>query len=473
MAFSEDCERQVGRDEGLSVTARDQQVDGLSDFAELMAHEQEFSGDRIDPAVRRKRRRRGLIITAVCFVLLLAVTGGYTGWALTAPVDPPAVAARAPQVPVGDPVATVTPTAAASAISIAGADAYLGEAASGTWSATGTGEPLPIASITKLVTALVILDAAPLTSADDPGPTITFGEADHDLYDEYYVRGATIAPMPTGTSMSLHDALAVMLIPSASNYAEALSSRIFGSQNAFLSATRDWLVANGLTGTTVTEPTGISPGNTSTPADLLAIAKLAAAHPAIAQIVATPSVSIPGAGQLHNTNSLLGTAGITGLKTGNLGEGTHNLLYTAKLDVGAADSLAVTGVVLGGSSRESVNATVIAALDSIRSGFHQVPVATDGQEVGSISTPWGSAAKLVIGESASIFTWSDTPIELTMDIDTPPTYRDGTVVGSVTWTAGPNTVTAPVKISGSVDPPTEWWRLTHPSELGSLMDAGD
>ena len=45
-----------------------------------------------------------------------------------------------------------TSTAAASAISVAGADAYLGETASGTWAATGTGEPLPIASITKLIT---------------------------------------------------------------------------------------------------------------------------------------------------------------------------------------------------------------------------------------------------------------------------------------------------------------------------------
>ena len=139
--------------------------------------------------------------------------------------------------------------------------------------------------------------------------------------------------------------------------------------------------------------------------------------------------------------------------------------------MGAPDPLAITGVVLGGSSRESVNATVIAELESIRSGFHQVPVASEGQEIGTISTPWGSTATLVIGEDASIFTWSDTPIELTMDIDTPPTYRDGTAVGTVTWTAGPNTVTAPVAIAGTIDPPTEWWRLTHPSELGSATDA--
>jgi D-alanyl-D-alanine carboxypeptidase (penicillin-binding protein 5/6) len=457
------------------LTAPNQPTDGLSDFAELMTHEQEFASprDRIDPAARRKRRRRGLIITAICVVLLLAATGGYIGWALTAPVNPPAVTTRMPQVPTVEAASIAVAPASASAISVSGADAYLGAEANGIRSSSGTGDPLPIASITKLITALVILDAVPLASADDPGPTITFDKSDHDLYDRYYVQGATIAPMPTGTSMSLHDALAAMLIPSASNYAEALSSRIFGSQDAFLAATRDWLSGHGLTGTPITEPTGISPRNTSTPADLLTIGKLAAAHPAIAQIVAIPSISLPGAGQVYNTNGLLGTAGITGLKTGTLGEGTYSLLYTSTLDVGAADPLVVTGVVLGGSTRESVNAGVLATLDSIRAGFHEVPVATSGQEVGMISTPWGSAAQLVIGEDATILTWSDTPIVMTMDIETPPTYRDGTVVGSVSWTAGPNTVTAPVKITGSIDPPTEWWRLTHPAELGSSTDTGD
>ncbi len=454
--------------EGTSMTAPSPPADGLSEFAELMTHEQDLADDRdrITPEVRRARRRRGLIVTAVCLVLLLAACGGYIGWALTAPVAAPEVSTQTPQVPAVEAAVAVVPPANASAISISGADAYLGEGASGIWSSSGTGDPRPIASITKLITAMVILDTVPLASADDPGPTITFTKADHDLYDRYYVQGATIAPMPTGTAMSLHDALAAMLIPSASNYAEALSSRIFGSQNAFLAATRSWLSAHGLTGTTITEPTGISPRNTSTPADLLAIGKLAAAHPAIAQIVATSSISLPGAGQLYNTNGLLGTSGITGLKTGTLGEGTYSLLYTATLDVGAADPLAVTGVILGGDSRESVNAGAIAVLDGIRAGFHEVPLATSGQEVGTISTPWGSTAQLVIGESASIFTWSDTPIVVTMDIKTPPTYQDGSVVGTVTWTAGPNTVTAPVTIQGSIDQPSEWWRLTHPSELG-------
>ncbi|MCC2031290.1 D-alanyl-D-alanine carboxypeptidase family protein [Microbacterium allomyrinae] len=449
------------------MTTDHQSPDELADLAELMRHEQEFPArSSRDDATRRRRRRRGLIVTAVVTAIVLGTAGGYVGWALTAPLSAPVITSSTPEVAAPAAAVIALPSEGASAVSVSGGDAYLGAAASGTWSASGTDEPRSIASISKLITALVVLDAKPLANADDPGPTITFDKADHDLYDKYYVMGATIAAMPTGSSMSQRDALSTMLIPSASNYAEAVSTWAFGSQSAFLNATRRWLAAQGLTGTTIVEPTGISPRNTSTPADLLAIGKLAAANPAIAKIVATRSLSLPGPGGMSNTNDLLGSDGITGLKTGNLGEGSYSLLYTASLDVGAGEPLSVTGVVLGGQSRQSVNVSVLSLLDSIRGGFHEVPLSTAGQQVGSYSTPWGATARMVVAENSSIFTWSDTAITSTMDTTTPTAYEDGEVVGSITWNAGPNTVTAAVEVEGTIRPPTAWWRLTHPSELG-------
>lgn len=448
------------------MTTDHQSPDELADLAELMRHEQEFPARSSRDDATRRRRRRGLIVTAVVTAIVLGTAGGYVGWALTAPLSAPVITSSTPEVAAPAAAVIALPSEGASAISVSGGDAYLGAAASGTWSASGTDEPRSIASISKLITALVVLDAKPLANADDPGPTITFDKADHDLYDKYYVMGATIAAMPTGSSMSQRDALSTMLIPSASNYAEAVSTWAFGSQSAFLNATRRWLAAQGLTGTTIVEPTGISPRNTSTPADLLAIGKLAAANPAIAKIVATRSLSLPGPGGMSNTNDLLGSDGITGLKTGNLGEGSYSLLYTAALDVGAGEPLSVTGVVLGGQSRQSVNVSVLSLLDSIRGGFHEVPLSTAGQQVGSYSTPWGATARMVVAENSSIFTWSDTAITSTMDTTTPTAYEDGEVVGSITWNAGPNTVTAAVEVEGTIRPPTAWWRLTHPSELG-------
>ncbi|WP_240658576.1 D-alanyl-D-alanine carboxypeptidase family protein [Microbacterium sp. CPCC 204701] len=459
--------------QGPSMTTH-HSPDDLADLAELMSHEQEFAvgRGRVDPRVRRARRRRAGIIVSVVILVILATVGGYTGWALTAPLGSPEGTWSAPQAPTPAAAAIALPTEGASAISISGADAYLGAEASGIWVSSGTDEPRSIASITKLITALVVLDARPLAGVDDPGPTITFSEADHDLYDEYYVLGATIAEMPAGSSMSLRDALATMLIPSASNYAEAISTWAYGSQGAFLRAAREWLAAHGLTGTTIVDPTGIDPRNTSTPSDLIALGKLAAADPVIAKIGGATSFSHPRIGAMSNTNNLLGTEGITGLKTGNLGAGSYNLLYTATLDVGMPERLSVTGVMLGGATRQSLGSDVVGLLTSIREGFHPVPLAARGDLLGSFSTPWGESAEVAVAEHASIFTWSDTPITVTVDTTTPETYADGEVIGTITWTAGPNTTTADVHIVGDIAPPTEWWRLTHPAELLAASETG-
>ena len=313
----------------------------------------------------------------------------------------------------------------------------------------------------------MILEAKPLSGPDDSGPTFTFDKADHALYDKYYVMGATIAAMPTNSTMSEHDALEVMLVASATNYAEAVAGWAFGSNGAFVNATKQWLAANALTQTTIVEPTGIDPRNTSTPTDLIALARIAAANPVVAQIAAMPHVDIPNFEQLPNRNDMLGTGGVNGLKTGTLEGSGSNLLFTALLPVGAAEPLNVTGVVLGGYSHESVNLDVTALLQSIANGFHDVPLAEDGQVVGTYTTAWEESARMVLGESASIFTWSDTPIIARMQTTTLTTGKKGEQVGTVTWTAGPNTVTVPVLLDATIKPPTAWWKLSHPFELGS------
>lgn len=441
--------------------------DAVDDFGDLLAASAASPARRHDPDRRRRRARArtaGIIVAAVV-LLVVAGAGGYVAWALNAPLPAPVATTHEPAAPApGAAVVVAMPQAGAAAVTVTGAEDYLG--ADGIRVSSGGDGVHSIASITKLITALVVLDRHPLSSADDPGPTITFGKAAHDLYDVYYVQGATVAAMPTGSSMSLHDALATMLIPSASNYAEAVANWAFGSPGGYRAAARAWLADHDLDDTTVVEATGIDPRNTSTTADLLRIADLAAADPTVAALCATASLTLPGPGPMYNTNDLLGIDGIDGLKTGNLGEGTFGLAYTADLDVGVGEPLAVTGAVLSGSSRDSVDAAVQALVGSIRSGFHQVPVASAGTVLGAFETAWGSWAQLVIASDASLLTWSDTPITVTMDASTPKTYTDGEQVGTLTWTAGPKTVSVPLTVKGDIEPPDEWWRLTHPTLLG-------
>jgi D-alanyl-D-alanine carboxypeptidase (penicillin-binding protein 5/6) len=447
------------------MTGNTRNTDGVSQLTELMSHGQTYEPQSIEPEVRRSRRRRGLIVASVILVAIIGLTTGYVAWASNAAVGAASSTSEIPEVAPGPAAAIAMSPEGASMISVSGAEEYLPAEASGNWMASGGDEPRSIASITKLITALVILSAKPLASADDPGPDITFGKADHALYDKYYVLGATIAPMPTGITMSEHQALEAMLIPSASNYAEAMATWAFGSQSAFRAAARDWLAANGMTSTTIVDPTGLDARNTSTPTDMMTLARLAVANPAIVQIVAKPVLAIPGVDQLANTNNLLGTGGVDGLKTGTLND-SSNLLFTAKLAVGLDEPLSVTGVVLGGFSHESVNLDVTTLLSSIAAGFHDVPVVTDGQVIGRYTTPWGESAQMVVGGDASIFTWSDTPITAELETVTLTTGKKGDTVGTLTFTAGPQTTTVPVFLDRGISPPDQWWRLTHPFELG-------
>ena len=225
-------------------------------------------------------------------------------------------------------------------------------------------------------------------------------------------------------------------------------------------------VARGLSGTTIVEPTGLDDRNTSTPSDLLRIAQLAAADPTISTIASIERMTLPGPGDLLNTNTLLGQDGITGLKTGNLGQGTFALLFTARLDVGAGEPVSVVGATLGGSTREAQDAAVLRLLGSIRGGFHTVALVEAGTVVGSYTTAWGGSAQLVVADAAAIRTWSDTPIAVSTELTNPTDYRDGERVGTVTWTAGAASTTAALRVRGTIEPPTDWWRLTHPDLLG-------
>jgi D-alanyl-D-alanine carboxypeptidase (penicillin-binding protein 5/6) len=440
--------------------------DDLSQFTEMLRRAEAHDArgpvkPPIDPRRRRRRRLGGTIVAVVVIVLLLGSAASYAAITLNSPLGAAAAATTRPQVAPPAAAVLAVPPEGESAISVSGADDYLGSGASGILSSGGDDKALPIASISKLITALVILDHKPLGTSGN-GPTITFSKDDNALYDKYYVLGATIAAMPTGSSMSEHDAIETMLVVSACNYAEAVSTWAFGSQAAFLAATKKWLTAHGMLNTRIVEPTGLDPRNVSTPSDLITLGKLAIADPVIAAIVAKPALDIPTLPPTLNTNQLLGVDGVNGIKTGTLGD-SSNLLYSATLSVGTPQPLRVVGVVLNGYSRDSVDADVRVLLDSLKAGFHTVSVGTAGQVVGTYSTPWGAKAQMVLASSASVFTWSNTAITSTMSTTTLTTGRDGSPVGSVSWTAGKSTVTVPVLLQGSIRPPTAWWRLTHPA----------
>lgn len=379
----------------------------------------------------------------------------YLPLTLLAPV-PATTAAKAGYTAPVTPTKTLSlPTYGDSAIAAVG---YPGLLASG-----GGSTPLPIASITKIITALVVLQKAPLGAAD-AGPRISFTSADQALLKSYAARDGDVYPIQVGGSMTERDVLTVALVPSANNYARALADWAYGSEANFLPVARAWLASHGLTSTTLTDCTGLNPQNTSTPTDLIALGKLALANPVISELISTRTANLPVVGQIKNTNQLLGTLGIDGIKTGTLNNAGASLLFSSQLVIGGR-TVRLIGVVLDGPNHPTIDAAIAALVKAAREGFHVVTLTTKGQVFASYTTAWGARTSAIASKSVSVVVWGGTAIRSAISTSAEGESKSGLVVGSASFTAGTQRMTVPLVLSKKLAGPDGFWRLSHPGAL--------
>lgn len=157
---------------------------------------------------------------------------------------------------------------------------------------------VPIASLTKLMTAMVVLDAH-----QDMHEQIAITEDDVDMLKFSSSR------VPVGAVLSRHTLLELALMSSDNRAAHALARTYPGGMPHFLVAVRNKAQALGLRRTNIEEPTGLSPYNTSTASDLAKLAMAAARYPEIERIttVSGDLIDVDGMPRhYHNTNRLVG-----------------------------------------------------------------------------------------------------------------------------------------------------------------------
>jgi D-alanyl-D-alanine carboxypeptidase (penicillin-binding protein 5/6) len=420
-------------------------------------------GGTTDPERRRVYRRRRLVVFgALALVLALLIAGvSYVSNALGTPV--PAVAASssgpAPFAQPAQPLAM--PGFGEYAVGAVGFDGVL--------AASEAQAPMPIASIAKVVTALVVLGAHPV-AAGEGGPAISYTDADVDIYWDMVAQNGSVAPVAAGTTLTLTQSLEAMLLPSGNNYAISIANWAFGSEGAYVEAANVWLAEHGFTETTVADASGLSLANVATPGDLVRLGQLALTEPVLADIVAQQTVDLPGVGRVENSNKLLGSHGVDGIKTGTT-EDAANLLFSADYAVGDS-TVTVVGVMLGADTHAQLREAIAALLDSIAPGFHEVTALEAGAELARYSTAWGDAASARAAEGASVIVWSDTPVEIAVAADPVTTAEAGTRVGVATVRAGGQTIEVPLELDATIDDPGVWWRLANPGALESAQPAG-
>lgn len=129
---------------------------------------------------------------------------------------------------------------------------------------------MPIASLTKLMTALVIVDAnLPMNHP------VTITSADVDRLKNSGSR------LPVGTRMTRGEALHLALMSSENRAAHALGRTFPGGMDQFVRRMNQKAQALGMRNTRFVEPTGLSPRNASTARDLAVLAAETARHPII------------------------------------------------------------------------------------------------------------------------------------------------------------------------------------------------
>jgi D-alanyl-D-alanine endopeptidase (penicillin-binding protein 7) len=159
----------------------------------------------------------------------------------------------------------------------------------------------PIASLTKLMTAMVVLDAQ-----QDAGELIRIDDADMDTLKH------TRSGVPLGVILPRHTLLKLALMSSDNHAAAALARNYPGGLDMFSAATQQKIQELGLDHTALVEPTGLSPDNRASAVDLVKVLKAASTYPEIAQITTRSRdiVQLNGRAQeFRNTNSLVGKTG--------------------------------------------------------------------------------------------------------------------------------------------------------------------
>jgi serine-type D-Ala-D-Ala carboxypeptidase (penicillin-binding protein 5/6) len=158
----------------------------------------------------------------------------------------------------------------------------------GSLGTSGGGEPVPIASLAKVMTAYLVLEDHPLEPGGE-GFRIRIGAGDVEEMHQRASAGQSVVAVEAGEVLSERQALEALLLPSANNVAALLAVHEAGSVEAFVAEMNEAAAELGMRRTRYTDPSGFEDTTVSTAADQLKIGRAAMADPTFAEIVALPS----------------------------------------------------------------------------------------------------------------------------------------------------------------------------------------
>ena len=266
-------------------------------------------------------------------------------------------------------------------------------------------EPLPMASITKIMTMILAVEALERgeVKLDD---LVTTSEYAHKM-------GGSQIWLEIGEQMTLKEMLYAIAIGSANDAAVAVAEYLKGSESAFVQEMNDRAKELGLTNTEFSNASGLPPKTLgmegvehhASAHDLAILSKRASELPLVMKMVSTHEyVMRPDTSRkphLYTLNELLdrvlesgrryGYPGLDGIKTGMTSEAGYCLASTA-----VRDGMRLIAVVLGNPTVEARKRDTIALLDYGFRMYEPLVIAKGGESLGEAAIPRGKEEKVSI-----------------------------------------------------------------------------
>jgi serine-type D-Ala-D-Ala carboxypeptidase (penicillin-binding protein 5/6) len=388
---------------------------------------------------KRRHRRRRWLVSLVVVLLVLAGAGAYVGVRLHA----------APPVAVVTSTMTAMPTVKAAAVAMPWPS--MGQGAFSVPSigndvTSGAEAAVPIASLTKMMTAYIILKDHPLVRGQN-GPNITITQTDVNDYESDTTQDEANAQVALGEVLTERQILTGMLVHSANNLALALARWDAPTLADFVAKMNTTARRLGMDHTHYADPSGFDQTSQSTAGDLLKVAALDMDNPTFSSIVQMSSVTLPLAGTISTFTPLLGFQGVIGVKSGfTTVAGGCDVLAVVRRVHGLPVLIlaAVTGQV-GPNVLDLAGFHALAIANTVGTGIGQTEVIHRGDVVAHVSVD-GHTVDATATKSATFLTWAGvTPrrVLVTTRALTPGAKR-GVTVGNVEVALGSQHADIPV-----------------------------
>lgn len=354
-----------------------------------------------------------------------------------------------PDTPVPQSVSLPWPT---------GGQAALGAEGYGLLASHGAQQAAPIGSTAKIITALAVLRQKPIP-AGGQGPTLTLTQADVDLFNSYYNQNGSVTNVAAGEQITEYQALESLLIPSSNNMADTLAVWAFGNKDAYLKYANQMVKNMGLSHTAIGDTNGFSDTTTSTANDLVELGMAAIKIPAIAKVVNETNAQIPVEGTIKNTNFLLGSDGIVGIKTGHTDKAGGNYVFAAKRDI-KGHQITLVGAVLNQPSITDAIQSSPALISSAGDGF-QLFTIKKGQVLGTYNAPWGTSTSFKSAKELSVLVWKVSKVQLSSYPQNIGPMPADSKVGGLMVSSLQQSASADLVLAKDLPGPSVLWRLTR------------